>query len=88
MRTARIALVLLASGMTALGQERERPVYADSVAMPASPVAHEDCTATFRLLAPNATKMKLVDGDPMGAIGGPAVTPGPTGAAGCRVDAV
>ncbi len=71
MRTIRIAVILLAGVLIAFGQRREQPAYADSAAMPASPVVHEDRTVTFSLRAPNATKVMLVDGNLMEAIGGP-----------------
>jgi enterochelin esterase-like enzyme len=65
MRTPWTALWILAGGLAAFGQrEAQAP-------NPVSPEVHPDRRVTFRIRAPEAVKVSVVDGNLMEALGGP-----------------
>ena len=66
MRTLSLIVVLLASGLTTSAQQR--PV---RVTQPSSPEVHADRRVTFRIKAPDAKKITIVDGNMMEALDGP-----------------
>ena len=65
MRTTWTALLVLASGFAALGLRGQ------STPNPVSPEVHPDRRVTFRIRAPEATKVAVVDGGLIEALGGP-----------------
>ena len=68
MRTVSVLFVLLACGPVALAQTPGAPV---RVTQPASPEVHADRRVTFRIKAPGAQKITVVDGNLMEALDGP-----------------
>ena len=68
MRTLPTFLGLLTSTLVAFCQTAERPI---RVTQPSSPEIHADRRVTFRIKAPDAQKVTVVDGNLMEALNGP-----------------